>query len=291
MNPLLLDTLLCPRCQGGLINQTSELVCQDCGQDVPVLNGIPLFTTPPTGIQPSEKLVRGPETGTPWRQANWRFLERQLARLDQQARLLDVGAGRGDFDALLSERQVISLDIYPYPEVDIVCDLTLTNPFKPGSFDAILLMNVLEHVYDTQGFIASLSRLLKPGGLLIVAIPFMVKMHQVPVDFVRLTEFSLKQLGPDHGLEVDDLEGYFDPIFFLAEGTGNLRHAYLPILNRGKRLMARLLLDSLQILAGGLKRLIGPGRALTPEGVRSLAPTGYQVVYRKIQTSSRVEKG
>jgi SAM-dependent methyltransferase len=282
MNPLLFDTLLCPRCQGRLTNQPSVLICQVCGQHIPVSNGIPLFTTPPTGIRPSEKLARGPEMGTPWRQANWKFLEHQLARLDQQACLLDVGAGRGDFDALLSGRQVVSLDIYPYPEVDIVCDLTLTNPFKPGCFDAILLMNVLEHVYDIQGFTASLSRLLKPGGLLIVAIPFMVKMHQVPVDFVRLTEFSLRRLGPDHGLDVDKLEGYFDPIFFLAEGTGNLQHAYLPSLSRSRRLIARFLLGSLKLLAGGLKGLIGPGRALPPEDVRSLAPTGYQVVYRKI---------
>ncbi len=281
MKPLILDLLICPQCQGRLTGQTDALICLDCGQPVSMIDHIPAFTTPPSGIQPSKKLVRGPEMGTPWRQANWLFLERQLARLDEQSRILDVGAGRGDFDALLFKRQVVALDIYPYPEVDIVCDLTQSNPFKPGCFDAILLMNVLEHVYDTQGFIASLSRLLKPGGLLIVAIPFMVKMHQVPVDFVRLTEFSLIRLGLDHGLRMDELEGYYDPIFFLAEGTGNLRNAYLPTLNRGGRLMARVLLDGIQILADGLTRLIGPGRAMPPTDTRSLAPTGYQVVYRK----------
>jgi SAM-dependent methyltransferase len=282
MKSLVRDTLQCPQCQGILKEQTGELACQSCGQKVPVMGEIPLFTPPPASIQPSEKLIRGPEMGTPWRRANWRFLKRQLARFDQQAHLLDVGAGRGDFDALLSDRQVISLDIYPYPEVDIVCDLTLTNPFKPGSFEAILLMNVLEHVYDTRAFMAALSELLKPGGLLLVAIPFMVKMHQVPVDYVRLTEFSLKRLGPDHGLELDELEGYYDPLFFLAEGTGNLRNAYLPNLDRIRRIGARLLLGGIQILVGGLSRLVGPGRAQSPSEVRSLAPTGYQVVYRKI---------
>ena len=219
MKTIVHDSIQCPSCYGPLKEQAAELICQACGHKVPLNGEIPLFTIPPTGIKPSEKLVRGPEVGTPWRRANWRFLEHQLARLDQQARILDVGAGRGDFDALLSDRQVISLDIYPYPEVDIVCDLTQANPFKPGSFDAILLMNVLEHVYETRAFMAALSELLRPNGFLIVAVPFMVKMHQVPVDYVRLTEFSLKRLGPDHGLALDELEGYYDPLFFLAEGN------------------------------------------------------------------------
>ncbi len=282
MNPLVLDIIQCPHCQGRLQEQADKLVCQDCAQVVPIKDGIPLFTTPPANIQPSEKLLRGPEVGTPWRKANWQFLERQLGRLDQQASLLDVGAGRGDFNALLSNRRVISLDIYPYPEVDLVCDLTLANPFKPGLLDAILLMNVLEHVYETRTFLTALSKLLKPGGLLIVAIPFMVKMHQVPVDYVRLTEFSLQRLALDYGLALDELEGYYDPIFFLAEGTGNLRNAYLPVLTRGRRIGARFLLSGIQLLAGGLRRLIGPGRAQPPDKVRSLAPTGYQVVYRKV---------
>jgi len=281
MKSLLLETIECPQCRGELQEQPGELVCLACGHQIPLMDEIPLFTKPPEDIQPSEKLVRGPGTGTPWRQANWRFLERQLARLDQQASVLDVGAGRGDFNALLTSRQVISLDIYPYPEVDIVSDLTLTNPFKLESFDAILLMNVLEHVYDTRAFLAALSGLLKADGVLIVAIPFMVKMHQVPVDYVRLTEFSLKRLGPDHGLAVDELDGYYDPLFFLAEGTGNLRNAYLPGLARSKRMAARSLLGGIQVLADGLQRLIGPGRAQSPSEVRSLAPTGYQVVYRK----------
>ena len=282
MKTILRDTLQCPQCQGQLKEQNTGLVCQACGYEVPLEGDIPLFTTPPADIQPSEKLVRGPEMGTPWRRANWRFLERQLARLDRQASLLDVGAGRGDFEALLTDRQVISLDIYPYPEVDIVCDLTLVNPFKPQGFDAILLMNVLEHVYETRPFLVALSGLLKPGGLLIVAIPFMVKMHQVPVDYVRLTEFSLQRLGPDHGLALDVLEGYYDPLFFLGEGTGNLRNAYLPGMDKGRRIAARFLLGGIQVLAGGLNRLVGPGQAKVPSEVRSLAPTGYQVVYRKI---------
>jgi 2-polyprenyl-3-methyl-5-hydroxy-6-metoxy-1,4-benzoquinol methylase len=189
-------------------------------------NGIPLFTPVAGEIRPSEKLARGPDTGTPWRKANWRFLESQLAQLPAEAWVLDVGAGRGDFAALLDRFQTIALDIYPYPEIDLVCDLTVCNPFRPASFDAIVLMNVLEPVYDTHALLGRLSELLKPGGILITAIPFLVKLHQTPLDFVRYTHFALERFAPQHGLVCELLEGYYDPLFLLSEGTGNIKNAY-----------------------------------------------------------------
>ena len=230
---------------------------------------------------PSEKIQRGPQIGTPWRQANWRFLERQITGLHREAVILDVGAGRGDFAAVFEGRTAIALDVYPYPEIDIVCDLTQADPFRPNSFDAVTLMNVLEHVYDTHTLLGTLARLLKPGGVLFVAIPFMVKMHQTPVDFVRYTHFALERLGEDHGLALDLLEGYYDPVFFLGEGIGNLRWGVLPTLKGGRRYLARTLLAGIQALSNGLGAVLGNGRTADPSTARSMAPTGYHVVYRK----------
>jgi SAM-dependent methyltransferase len=219
--------------------------------------------------------------GTPWRQANWRFLATQVGRLAGDAVLLDVGAGRGDFADALHQRSTIALDVYPYPEVDVVCDLAEANPFQAGSFDGVVLMNVLEHVYDSHALLEALSQLLKPGGVLLVAVPFMVKIHQAPVDFARYTHYALDQLGRDHGLEVESLEGYYDPVFFLGEGLGNLRWAVLPTLKGVKRYPARLLMAGIQALAVLLGAVLGNGRTQPPEKTRSSAPTGYHVVYRK----------
>jgi SAM-dependent methyltransferase len=304
MNPNLLSVLHCPACSGelraafaqpGLLpgaEQADHLVCLACGQKTPLSSGqyggalnhhpgIPLFTSPPAGIIASTKQARGPEVGTPWRQANWRFLEEQLARLPSEALILDVGAGRGDFAQALAGRRSLALDVYPYPEVDVVCDLTLENPFRPASFEAILLLNVMEHIYDSHALLTTLVDLLKPGGVLIVAIPFMVKIHQAPVDFVRYTHYALERLGESHGLQVNSLEGFYDPLFFLGEGIGNLRNAVLPGMRASQRYLARALLAGIQSLAGLLRLLNGPGRMLPPSKARSMAPTGYHVVYRK----------
>lgn len=281
MKPILSQVIICDQCGSELLAQADALQCQACQREVPLQNNIPLFTPSPPGLQPSKKLVRGPHAGTPWRQANWRFLEEQLRSLPAEALILDVGAGRGDFADLLVGHSCIELDVYPYPEVDIVCDLIQQNPFRASSFNAILLMNVLEHIYDTYGMLEALSKLLKPGGILVVAIPFMVKMHQVPIDYVRYTHYALQRLGQEHGMDVELMEGYYDPIFFLGEGLGNLRYAVLPTIPGVRRYLGRVLLAVSQILASSLKIVTGPGQTQPPEQVRSQAPTGYHVVYHK----------
>lgn len=282
MKPELTEVLACPDCGGALsADENGALSCLACSWNIPAQNGVPLFTAPPEGIVPSGKLQRGPDIGTPWRRANWRFLQQQVARLNPDALILDVGAGRGDFADLFDGRNYLALDVYPYPEVDIVCDLTQVNPFRPGSFDAILLLNVMEHVYDTRALLDSLAGMLKPGGVILLAIPFLVKIHQAPIDFVRYTHYALQRLAEDAGLQVDLLEGYYDPVFFLGEGTGNLRHAALPTMQGWQRYLARAAIALIEGCASLLNSLFGTGKSLPPEKVRSSAPTGYQVVLRK----------
>jgi len=281
MNDILLQVIRCEHCGGGFIEADDVLMCSSCSSKVSLHGNIPIFSTISDEISPSEKIERKPNLGTPWRQANWRFLEEQIACIKENALILDVGAGRGDFEDALKGRKSLALDVYPYPEIDIVCDLTATNPFRENSFDVILLFNVMEHVYDTHRLLESLSAMLKPNGMLIVSIPFMVKIHQVPVDFVRYTHFALQQLGEMYKLTVEKLEGYYDPIFFLGESIGNLKWAILPTMRGLPHYIGRVLLIGIQLLVDLLERLVGPGWVQQPFEARSLAPTGYHIVYRK----------
>ena len=281
MKKIVTEVLSCLECGADYALQQGALACARCGATIPLHDGIPLFTSPPPGLQPSEKLVRGPQVGTPWRRANWRFLNQVTAALPADAIILDVGAGRGDFAELFENHHYLALDIYPYPEVDLACDLAQVNPFKPGSFDAILLMNVLEHVYEPVVLLQQLAQLLKPGGLLVVAVPFMVKMHQLPVDFNRYTQFSLQRMADDLGMAVEHLDGFYDPVSLLGEGLGNLRFNVLPRLAGWRRYAGRLVLAGLQALTSLLRRVLGPGKILAASTAKNPAPTGYHIIYRK----------
>ena len=276
----LLDVIRCDNCGGSLLHD-DDMTCSQCGNVVEMREHIPIFTPIPEEIQPTPKEMRGPDIGTPWRQANWRFLEDQLARLAPDDLIVDVGSGRGDFSEALAGRKHIALDVYPYPEVDIVCDLTQNNPFIPDTIDAALVFNVVEHVYDTHALFEALAEMLKPGGVFLVTIPFMVKIHLLPIDFVRFTHFSLEKLGQEHGFEVERIEGYYDPVFFLGEGIGNLKWRILRNIRGLRHYSARAILSVIRGMAELMKLVIGPGWVEHPDEAISLAPTGYHVVYRK----------
>ena len=230
---------------------------------------------------PFEKRERGPQLGSTWRQANWKFLQDQAARIPAGGIVLDVGAGRGDFASLFADCAYLALDVYPYPEVDLVCDFTKVAPFRAGSFARILLMNVLEHVFDGAGLLAALSRLLEPGGELLVAVPFLLKVHQAPVDYARYTHFALRRLGEGAGLETDLLEGFYDPAALVGEGTRNIRHTVMQRLPRSKRVLTRLALDAIDGLNSAVLGMVGAGFTSPPEAEASPAPLGYHIIFRK----------
>ncbi len=283
MNRELLELLLCD-CGGAYREEEESLACPSCGRRVPLRDGIPLFTPPPGEIHPSAKVARGPNLGTPWRRANWRFLAAEVARVPADALILDVGAGRGDFAAALGGHRTLALDVYPYPEVDLVADLTRVNPFRPASVDVIVLLNVLEHVYDARGLLATLATILKPGGRLLLAVPFLVKIHQAPLDFVRYTHYALERMAADAGFAVERLEGYYNPVFLLDEGLGNLRWAVMRELPRPRRVGLKLVLAGFAAGRWALTRLLGEAaaRAIPLDETYSQSPTGYQAVLRKL---------
>ena len=69
MKPSLLALLQCPVCKSDLVEQhDGSLQCSSCGSIIRVENGIPLFTGTPVSIEAWEKIDRGPDKGTAWRE-------------------------------------------------------------------------------------------------------------------------------------------------------------------------------------------------------------------------------
>ena len=105
-----------------------------------------------------------------------------LRRLKQKnARVLDIGCGRGlllrafqrngcavtgtEFSdgACRFAREVLKLPV----RVGLLPDLN----FPANSFDVVVMWHVLEHVSDPRPMVAEVARILRPGGLFLVAVP------------------------------------------------------------------------------------------------------------------------
>jgi SAM-dependent methyltransferase len=281
MDRTLQSLFVCPHCQSKFSIQEKYWVCSKCGFKVNLIDDKPIFTPVPREIIPTEKQERGPHSGSRWRQANWDFLEKQVKRLDEKSTVLDVGAGHGDFQALLKHMRYVAVDVYPYPEINVVCDFTSCMPLKKQSVDVAVLMNLCEHVYHPQTLLSKIRDALKPHGMMILTIPFMLKIHQAPLDFARYTHYALERMATEVGFQVEVIEGFYDSAGMIAETERYFRFWQLPQLSKFKRMLARLSLGSIRLNNFFLQQITGKGKSIHPSQCIYPAPTGYQMVWRK----------
>ena len=107
---------------------------------------------------------------------------------------LDVGGGRerGTFKVPEDINRVI-IDISAAHRPHILADVR-SIPVKSNSADCVKCTEVLEHVEYPEDMLEEISRVLKPGGALILSIPFLSGIHADPYDFQRFTEEKLRRI-------------------------------------------------------------------------------------------------
>lgn len=119
----------------------------------------------------------------------------QLGALAPGLRLLDAGAGEQRYRPLCAHLEYVSQDFCEYTgtgdgsalqtgkwdtrSIDLVSDIARI-PVPDASFDAILCTEVLEHVPEPVAALREFSRILKPGGRLILTAPFCSLTHMAP---------------------------------------------------------------------------------------------------------------
>lgn len=139
------------------------------------------------------------------------------AGLPDGSRVLDAGAGEGQYAQLFSRHRYVGVDLgigdqsWSYSRLEAIADLSAL-PFAEGSFDACLNIVTLEHVRDPARVVSEMARVLRPGGSLLLATPLEWEEHQQPHDFFRYTRYGIGHLLESCGLGLTTIEpvgGYF----------------------------------------------------------------------------------
>lgn len=131
-------------------------------------------------------------------------------------RIVDVGVGLGrvlsEFPHLRRYGVDISLGYLQEAQakgIETAYALVGDLPYADAAFDLVLCTDVLEHVFDLYGSCANLLRIVRPGGVLIVRVPYREDLTEYlnsPYKFVHLRNFdepSLRLLfGTIFGVEV-----------------------------------------------------------------------------------------
>lgn len=126
------------------------------------------------------------------------WLRNVLSKLPSGTLLLDAGAGELQYKKFCGHLKYVSQDFAQYDgkgdevglhtgswdqsQLDIISDIT-DIPRPDSSFDAVMCIEVLEHLPAPVDALRELVRLLRPGGDLIITAPFCSLTHFAPYFF------------------------------------------------------------------------------------------------------------
>jgi SAM-dependent methyltransferase len=232
-----------------------------------------------------------------WRHRVWGFniynraewVAEQARLLPPGSRVLDVGAGRGQYRSLFAHCTYLTQDfgrepatVGEYTNLDYESDI-LSIPVESESFDAILCTEVLEHVPEPIPAIAEMARILRKGGRLFLSAPLGSFLHQVPYHYYGgYTPYWFEKFLPQAGLRVDTLTP--NQGFFSLFGQETQRYAELlggPAVRRlgpGKRLLVCVIRACMRPAA---RLLPLAGYWLDRFGLETMATVGYHVIATK----------
>ena len=189
---------------------------------------------------------------------------RRIAAEISPERALEVGPGAGVYIPLLSElaESVVASDVQAaflenaeglrneYPNLELIADDITATELPEASFDLILCSEVIEHIPDSRAALASMHRLLRPGGRLVLSTPqryspleLAARVATRPgiVELVRLIyREPILELGHVNLLTRRQAEGQLAAAGFQIEQR-HLSGLYLPLLAEfGGQLALRL---------------------------------------------------
>jgi SAM-dependent methyltransferase len=96
--------------------------------------------------------------------------------------------------------EVIRLDFDPVYELDVVADAQVL-PFGEGTIDRIRADSVLEHLAHPHHVIRECLRVLRPGGVMLLATPWVFNLHGYPDDYLRYSPSFYERACAEAGFE------------------------------------------------------------------------------------------
>lgn len=118
-------------------------------------------------------------------------------------RVLDIGAGASDYRMYFTSAEYKTCDT---DSGQIKHDFQNLEQITNQKFDIILLIEVLEHVKETDSFLGNVLSLLEKSGEIWISLPFNARYHPCPNDYYRWTIEGIQEVVMRNNLQMLSIE-------------------------------------------------------------------------------------
>lgn len=97
-------------------------------------------------------------------------------------------------------------------KIDIAADLNQALPIESSVADTVVSFSVMEHLSEPQNMLNEAFRILKPGGTILLQVPWQWMVHEAPHDYFRYTPYGLRYLFQKAGfcdIAIEAQSGFF----------------------------------------------------------------------------------
>lgn len=131
-----------------------------------------------------------------------------LKSIDLPGSVLDLGGSRmsGYHELIGGKPTYTVVNIDDYYGYDLKFNVEDKFPINDGSYDHVLCLNLLEHVFNYRHVLSESHRVMKTGGLFVSVTPFSMPVHGCPHDYFRYTDSALRKMLEEAGFTVERLE-------------------------------------------------------------------------------------
>lgn len=178
------DIIRCPICGDHTLLESNKILhCENCQEEFKINEKVYNFLPPSLieygNIQSTENVSSHDYDG----------IALNLIEEFRDGLILDNGCGLRN----VYYDNVVNFEIVDYPTTDVL-GIGEKLPFKSDVFDAVFSLNVLEHVKNPFECANEIIRVLKPGGILYIVVPFLQPFHGYPNHYYNMTSSGLKNL-------------------------------------------------------------------------------------------------
>ena len=174
-----------------------------------------------------DKDLKGIEKRKYFSPANYGDVKVTLPLLEKycSGKCLDAGCGDMPYkeylDLLVNTYDTLDFEAH-VPGIKYIGDIQDMSMIKNDVYDTVVCFEVLEHVSNPFQAVSEIKRVLKNNGILVLSVPHLSRLHDMPHDYFRFTKFGLKSLLEQNRFQVLEIVPRGGLFSFLGHQFSNI---------------------------------------------------------------------